>query len=82
MNYYDEEITIQTAGVKPHNHAKIERIPSRGSNSGRGNQKGSSDVLIPQHSAGISMVNRTTGQRDAVSDKLYSSRFSRKILFH
>ncbi|TMW50867.1 hypothetical protein DOY81_004054 [Sarcophaga bullata] len=37
MNYYDEEITISGDGdIRPTNKVKVERISSRGSNSGRG----------------------------------------------
>lgn len=37
MNYYDEEITIEGGDIGPTNKVKVERISSRGSNSGRGN---------------------------------------------
>lgn len=54
MNYYDEEITISGGEIRPTNKVKVERISSRGSNSGRGNPMSSGRSRAQPQGSGTS----------------------------
>lgn len=75
MNYYDEEISINSGDIKPTNNVRVERISSRGSNSERGNPTASGRSNLRQ--AGISMVNNRAGQRTMVNEIFYNNNFTK-----
>lgn len=75
MNYYDEEISINSGDIKPTNNVRVERISSRGSNSERGNPIASGRSNLRQ--AGISMVNNRAGQRTMVNEIFYNNNFTK-----